>query len=685
MIEQSRPYPLGAHLLEGGANFSLYSCDAKCVELLLFDHAEAVIPSRTLILEADTHRTGDYWHCFVPEIEAGQLYGYRVYGPYDTSRGLLFNPKKVVLDPYAKAIAIGDNYDRDMAIDERDNVAHCLKGVVSEHRGYDWENTDLIGRSLNETVIYEMHVKGFTAHPNSGVAEHKRGTYAGVIEKIPYLQELGVTAVELLPVQQFDPQDCPNPSLSNYWGYSPINFFAVHQAYSSDKTPLGAIREFRDMVKALHRAGIEVYLDVVFNHTAEGGWGGPTLSFKGLQNNAYYIYEKKNHQFANYSGCGNTFNANKSVSRRLIRDTLNYWVQEMHIDGFRFDLASILARDSEGHVLQEPPVLWSIETDPVLAGTKIIAEAWDAAGLYQVGKFTGGRWQEWNGKFRDDVRSFVKGDKGYAGPFADRLLGSPDIYQSQPGSLHRSINFVTAHDGFTLNDLVSYNDKHNELNGEGNRDGESHNRSWNCGIEGPTRNKRILELRHRQIKNFIAIEMVALGTPMLTMGDEVCRTQQGNNNAYCQDNEISWFDWSLVQENEDILRFTRMIIHWRSRVPALEHQKHQSLEEALVKHKVQWHGTKAFCPDWSYDSHSIAATIRDPKSSELVYIAINAYHQALSFELPHLHRGRWCRVIDTYLASPDDIVDIARATKLRNQKRYRVQSRTVVVLVAFEN
>ncbi|PIE43493.1 MAG: glycogen debranching enzyme GlgX [Gammaproteobacteria bacterium] len=683
LSENGRTFPLGSRISSDGVNFSLFSRDASFVELLLFDDANDKKAERVIRLDPLINRTGDYWHIFVPGLQSGQLYGYRVGGPYEPHRGLLFRPQKVLLDPYSKAVVMGSNYSREAAIREGDNEAQCMKSVVVDDR-MQWQDQGAIKRPLEETVIYEMHVKGFTAHPSSGVSPEKRGTYAGVIEKIPYLQGLGVTAVELLPVQQFDPQDSPKDGLTNYWGYSPINFFAVHQGYSSDKTPLGAIREFRNMVQALHRAGIEVYLDVVFNHTTEGGWGGPTLSFKGLQNNAYYIFDNNNRQFANYSGCGNTFNANTSVARRLICENLNYWVQDMHIDGFRFDLASILARDSSGHVLRDPPILWSIETDPILAGTKIIAEAWDAAGLYQVGSFVGGRWQEWNGRYRDHLRRFIKGDTGVVGNFADSMIGSPRLYYDQRATPHRSVNFVTAHDGFTLNDLVSYNDKHNEANGESNQDGESNNLSWNCGVEGPTNLKDVNDLRRRQMKNFITILMISMGTPMLSMGDEVCRTQRGNNNAYCQDNAISWFDWDLVENNKDILRFTRKLIHWRRR-RGTQKIAHPTLADILDRTKIQWHGTKPFEPDWSDYSHCIAAVILEPKANDLVYIAVNAYHQNTLFELPHPEYGRWYRVIDTALPSPDDVVDMENAINLEDQTRYLLHARSVIVLVAHDS
>ncbi|HEY5791991.1 MAG TPA: isoamylase, partial [Chthoniobacterales bacterium] len=460
--------PLGATILDGGVNFSLFSRYATGVELLLFDREEDARPERVITIDPASDRTYHYWHTFVPDVEPGQLYGYRVSGPFDPARGLRFDPGKVLLDPYGRGVVVPGSYDREAARREGDNTATAMKSVVVDPRAYDWEGDKPLNRSWSRTIIYEMHVRGFTRHPSANVSEDKRGTFAGLIEKIPYLRELGITAVELLPVFQFDAQDCP-PGLVNYWGYAPVSFFAPHQAYSSRQDRLGPVDEFRDMVKALHRAGIEVILDVVFNHTAEGGHTGPTQCFRGLDNGAYYLLEPDRSRYANYSGTGNTLNANHPIVRRMILDSLRHWAGEMHVDGFRFDLASILARGDAGQVMPNPPVLWDIESDPALAGTKLIAEAWDAGGLYQVGSFVGDSWKEWNGRFRDDVRGFLRGDECSVRAFADRMLGSPEIYGYEEREAEQSVNFVTCHDGFTLNDLVSYNEKHNEANGEGNR------------------------------------------------------------------------------------------------------------------------------------------------------------------------------------------------------------------------
>ncbi len=506
-----------------------------------------------------------------------------------------------------------------------------------------------LNRPFAQTVIYEMHVGGFTRHPSSGLPPETRGTYRGLIDKIPYLKDLGVTAVELLPVFQFDEQDAPD-GLVNYWGYSPVSFFVPHQAYSSRKDHLGPIDEFRDMVKALHRAGIEVILDVVFNHTTEGDHTGPTLCYRGLENAAYYILADDRSRYANYTGTGNTLNANQPIVRRLIVDSLHYWVETMHVDGFRFDLASILSRGEDGRPLANPPILWDIESDPVLAGTKLIAEAWDAAGLYQVGSFIGDSWKEWNGQFRDDVRSFMKGDRGMVTRLARRLLGSPDIYGHQEREPEKSINFVTCHDGFTLNDLVSYNHKHNEANGEGNCDGSENNLSWNCGVEGPTDDPDVERLRTRQVKNFLTLTLLAVGAAMVLMGDEVRRTQRGNNNAYCQDNEISWFDWTGLEKHADLHRFTRLLLRLRSMRDLTRREGDLTLNEILGQARISWHGVKVNQPDWSDESHSLALTASTLEGRFLVHVIVNAYWEPLAFELPPLegncHEG-WRRAIDT--------------------------------------
>jgi glycogen operon protein len=653
------------------------------VELLFFDRAEDARPSRIIELDPGSRRTYHYWHTFVPGITSGQLYGYRVHGPFDPGRGMRFDPTKVLLDPYGRGVSVPATYSREAAAAPGDNAASAMKSVAADLSDYDWQGDRPLHHLSSQTIIYEMHVRGFTRHPSSKIAAAKRGTYAGVIEKIPYLKDLGVTAVELLPVFQFDEQDCPK-GRTNYWGYAPVSFFAPHQAYSSRKDPIGPVNEFRDLVKALHREGIEVILDVVFNHTAEGGEHGPTLCFRGLGNEAYYILESDRARFANYSGTGNTLNANHPVVRRLILDSLRYWVQEMHVDGFRFDLASILSRDATGRVLPNPPVLWDIESDPQLAGTKLIAEAWDAAGLYQVGSFIGDSWKEWNGRFRDDARDVLRGIEGSIRSFADRMIGSPAIYGHKDREPEQSINFVTCHDGFTLNDLFSYNQKHNTANGEDNRDGADDNRSWNCGVEGESDDLAVESLRNRQVKNALAVTMLSLGVPMITMGDEVRRTQKGNNNAYCQDNEISWFDWTLLKKHRDVHRFLKLVIERRLGRDATHERLRVSLNRQIREANIVWHGAHLLCPDWSERSLSMAFTVELRQEMLLFHVIWNASSESIEFELPSVgncYPNPWRLWIDTSMEPPNDIVPW-RDAGTHPGFSYRVENRTVAVLFA---
>ncbi len=676
-----RSAPLGATVLPDGVNFSVFSRGASGVELLLFDREDDARPTRVIPIDPAANRTYHYWHVFLSGVRPGQTYGYRVHGGWDPANGMRFDPTKVLLDPYGRAVVVPKNYSRDAARLDTDNAATAMKSVVADVSAYDWEGDAPLQRPSSQTIIYEMHVRGFTRHPSSGVSEQTRGTYAGVIEKIPYLQQLGITAVELLPVFQFDAQDAP-PGRVNYWGYAPISFFAPHQGYSSRQDPLAPVNEFRDMVKALHRAGIEVILDVVFNHTAEGDHRGPTLSFRGLDNPTYYILEEDRSRYANYSGTGNTLNANQPIVRRMILDSLRYWVEAMHVDGFRFDLASILERDESGHVMLSPPVLLDIESDPTLAGAKLIAEAWDAAGLYQVGSFIGDSWREWNGRFRDDVRSFFRGEEGLVERFADRLIGSPALYGHKQREPEESVNFVTCHDGFTLNDLVSYEGKHNEANGEDSRDGADDNRSWNCGVEGPTENPDIDRLRTRQVKNFFTVTMLSAGMPMMLMGDEVRRTQGGNNNAYCQDNETSWFDWTLLAKRADVHRFVTLLNARRVLRDVEPERQRVALNQLIRQADITWHGVRLHEPDWRHYSHSVAFTARFTKERVFFHVILNAYWEPLEFELsPVANGGRhpWRRWIDTFLDSPHDIVDWERAPSVPGHS-YRAEPRSVVVL-----
>ncbi len=682
-LAPGRSSPIGATVVDGGVNFSVFSRNGSAVELLLFEREDDPQPARIIPLNPQTNRTYHYWHAFVPGVGSGQIYGYRAHGPFQPADGLRFDAAKILLDPYGRGVVLPRNYSREAGRRPGDNCGTAMKSVVLDPSAYDWNGDAPLRHPSSRTIVYEMHMRGFTRHPSSGLEDNLRGTYAGLIQKIPYLKQLGVTAVEFMPVFQFDPQDCP-PGKTNYWGYAPVSFFAPHLAYSSRQDPPGPVDEFRDMVKALHRAGIEILLDVVFNHTAEGDHTGPTMSLRGLDNSIYYILEQDRARYANYSGTGNTLNANHPIVRRLILDSLRYWVQEMHVDGFRFDLASILARGPSGEVLPTPPVLWDIESDPVLADTKLIAEAWDAAGLYQVGSFIGDSWKEWNGRFRDDLRSFFRGEQGSAARLADRLVGSPEIYGHKEREVEQSVNFVTCHDGFTLNDLVSYDQKHNEQNGEGNRDGANDNRSWNCGVEGPTEDPAVEKLRNRQVKNFLAVTILSLGMPMLLMGDEMRRSQRGNNNAYCQDNETSWFDWTLVDKHADLHRFVKLVLARRSLRPTEPERQGVSLNQLLRRANKAWHGTRLNQPDWTNQSHSLALGAEVWTENLFFHLILNAYWEPLEFELPaetEAGGNPWRRWIDTSLESPQDIVDWPSAPPVTD-RIYRVGPRSVVVLIA---
>ncbi len=677
-VEPGTPELLGAILQPGGVNFSLFSYHASAVELLLFDRPNQAKPSAVFRLDPETHRTGSYWHIFIPGLKAGQLYGYRLHGPYQPEQGMRFDPAKLLLDPYARAVD-DDQYDRSVASQYGlENLDTAMKSVVVDPDDYDWEGDQPLRRSFNDAAVYEMHVRGFTKHPSSGLTEAKRGTYAGLIDKIPYLQQLGIKIIELLPVFQFDRQSAPH-GRPNYWGYEPVAFFAPHRAYSSQQDLLGPVNEFRDMVKALHRAEIEVILDVVFNHTAEDSHDGPTISMRGIDNRIYYLLNPDNRaEYINDSGVGNTLNGNHTIVRRLIMDSLRYWVQYMHVDGFRFDLASVLSRGQDDEVLKVPPILWDIDSDPVLAGTKIIAEAWDAAGLYQVGSFVGDRWAVWNGRYRDTVRRFVKSDAGTVVDLADAISGSFNVFAQLDRDPMRSVNFITAHDGFTLNDLVSYNEKHNQANSEGNRDGNNQNDSWNCGVEGPSDDPQAEALRKQQIRNFFTILLMSQGRPMFLMGDEVRRTQQGNNNAYSQDNEISWFDWSLVDTHSELLRFVRGLLHFRQNSGLYRDRRYWFEPEGT---DIFWHGVSLDQPDWGENSHGLAFELTHSEIQEHLYVLLNAYWEPLEFELPQLQEGRrWARLIDTARASPEDFCEPAELL-VEDMHSFLAQARSAVVLI----
>ncbi len=675
--------PYGAVIHDQGVQFIVFSRHATEMRLLLYDDVNAREPSEIIDYDPDTNRWGNIWSIFVPGTGAGQLYHFQASGPNDPSRGLHFQPSARLIDPYAKALA--GNFQESV-----DGILRPPKCVVVDDY-FDWAGDRHLRTDLSETVIYEMHVRGFTQHESSGV--ENPGTYLGVIEKIPYLKSLGVTAVELMPVHEFPILSVhgKEPHRKNYWGYDPLAFFSPHRGYAASSEPGAQVNEFKQMVKALHEAGIEVILDVVFNHTCEGNERGPILSFKGLENPVYYMLEKDARYYKNYSGCGNTINGNHPIVREMIFHCLRHWVHNYHVDGFRFDLASILNRDRKGNLVPNPPLVEAISEDPLLADTKIIAEAWDAAGAYQVGSFAEDRWAEWNGRFRDDVRSYWRGDAGTRGHLATRLAGSADLYQAGGRQPHASINFITSHDGFTMNDLVSYREKHNLANGEDNRDGDNNNHSENFGVEGPTKHPEIDKLRLRQIKNMFCTLLLSQGVPMLVAGDEFRRTQNGNNNAYCQDNEISWMNWDLTQSNQELVRFCRSLIEFRRNQPTVRREKFLTgipdSKDGLAD--VSWYNALGTAVDWHSNELPIICLLAAPKIEDDpeglghdVLIMMNPSGQGCRFMIPTISKSKnWRLFIDTSQPHPNDIYPELNGPKLaaRNSRTLPLKSLAVYV------
>jgi len=700
------PLPLGASVASDGVNFAIFSRNATAVTIVIYETAEDDMPIIKHELDPKENQTGDIWHCFINGARAGQWYGYFIDGDYDPKSGKRFNVNKLLLDPYAKAVKIKEplNLEEMFAYDKTSKledlsfsklrsdrtapraciIKHTPEQIIRHRR-----------RKLKDHIIYEMHVRGFTVNPNSGVADP--GTFKGIIDKIPYLQELGVTAVELLPIHAYDDKSvlryAPDGTpLTNYWGYDPIAFSALHETYCANKAPHGAIEEFKAMVNEFHKADIEVIIDVVFNHTGEGNEFGPTVSFKGIDNPMYYMLDNGRH-YKNYTGCGNTMNCSHSVIREMIVDSLVYWVVEMGVDGFRFDLASVFSRDADGNLIQNAPLVEKIAENPVLRDVIIIAESWDAAGAYQLGSFGGYRWAEWNGAFRDDIRSFIKADIGSLKSVIERITGSPSMFLTSSKFPANSINFITCHDGFTLNDLVSYQEKHNLENGEENKDGYNDNRSWNCGIEGETSDPKILKLRKKQMKNSLALLMVSLGVPMITAGDEFCRTQLGNNNAYCQDNEMSWLDWSLLEKNKDLFRFVKNMIVFRKQNSSLRRRHFYYVPEEIDMDKFRdlvWFNEKGEEPDWQPDLYHIGFLIKGwtpiegsiEKGNQDIFIILNSHWDPHTYILPKIKGKRWYFVCDTDKDSPNDMVEFGKSSLLSNQNDYTAQERSVVILIS---
>ncbi len=677
-IARGRCLPLGASAQPDGVNFALLCRHGTAVFLVVYP-LEGTEPIAEIALHPRRNRTGDHWHVMVAGLPPAFAYGWRVDGP--RSPGHCYDANMVLLDPAATALSNGAKW----GLSREPEKQRSARRSVYIRKPFHWQEDAPLLTPLEDAVIYDLHVRGFTCHPTSLTAHP--GTFAGLVEKIPYLQALGVTSVELLPIHEFDETDCPftNPlngeSNRNLWGYNSIAFAAPKAGYASNGAEHGQLVEFREMVRAFHAAGLEVILDVVFNHTGEGDYRGRTYSFRGLDNHLYYMIGPDG-RYLNYSGCGNTVNSNHPVVRQLLMNCLRFWVADMHVDGLRFDLASVMGRDSQGVVLVEPPVVEMIAEEGVLSDTKLIAEPWDAGGLYQVGYFPfGRRWSEWNGRYRDDVRRFWRGDSDTVAALATRLCGSADLYHTIDRLPRHSINFITCHDGFTLWDLVSYNEKHNEANGERNQDGSDANWSWNCGVEGETTYAHVLGLRRRQVRNLMATLLLSQGVPMLLAGDEVLRTQLGNNNAWCQDNETSWLDWSLIVKNSDFLRFVRELIALRRRHPALRRRRFFDGPE------IAWHGVEPNKPDFSAESHSLALTLdgrlsgREPDRD--FYMVFNAWKEALPFTVPPSPQGKcWRRVIDTALAPPREVVGPGEGPDVPAASTYTVAPHSVLVLIS---
>jgi len=676
-ISKGKPYPLGAtHEKKGGVNFAIFSKNCTGVTLELFSAGDREKPIHCVELRPERNRTGDIWHVLVQGLGCETLYAYRISGDYSPGKnGFRFNPKKILIDPYARALVGMDTlkdaamygYDRNQKVDsdlvpsQVDNTGVAVKCAITGDSSFDWDDDRPPRIPLSRTIIYETHVRGFTRHSSSKTVNP--GTFAGLIEKIPYLLELGVTAVELLPVHAFNENEIirVNPfsgvRLKNYWGYNSLSFFALHPNYAAAGDPEGKLSEFKKMVLELHRVGIEVILDVVYNHTGEGNEVGPTFSFRGIDNSVYYLLEN-NRFYKNFSGCGNTVNCNHQAVKQMILDSLRYFVTEMHVDGFRFDLAAILGRDIKGEWIGENSLLRDIQEDPVLSGTKLIAEGWDASGFYKVGEFPDG-WAEWNGKYRDDVRRFLRGDEGMASSFATRICGSPDLYSDDGRTPAHSVNFITSHDGFTMRDLVSFNVKNNIGNGENNTDGCNDNYSFNFGAEGETGDPSINRARIRQVKNFISVLMISQGIPMILGGDETYRTQRGNNNCYCQDNETSWIDWGNLKRYSEIFEFFKKLIALRKENPVFRLESYYTRKDPKLfgnQELITWHGVKPEKPDWSHFSRTIAFTLNGspeitgiPGYDRRFYVAINSHREGLVFEIPRPRTGvKWHLAVNTF-------------------------------------
>lgn len=690
-----KPIKDGILVTSKGVYFSVFSRNATAVYLELFNSASDSESSHTIELNPDKNRTGDIWHVFVEGLKPGALYLYRADGPFEPEKGFRFDKNQFLFDPRAKAFSEGSVF-KYLYPGKNKRMEHFPKCVVVDDEEYDWGDDKPLAIPLEKSIIYELHVKGFTASPTSET--EFPGTYKGLTEKIPYLQSLGVSAVELLPVMEFDEYENTNINprtgarMKNYWGYSTIGFFAPKHSYSSDKTPGGCVKEFKDMVKAFHNAGIEVLLDVVFNHTAEGNENGVTLHFRGFENSIFYhLVNGQKQYYMNFSGCGNAVNANHPVVQDFIIDCLHYWVLEMHVDGFRFDLATELTRDESGFLSENAPLTKRIAEDSVLRNIKIIAEPWDCGGGYQAGKFPGGRWCEWNDRFRDGIRRFIRGDEYTSTEAATRISGSSDMFSGSGRKPIHSINYVDAHDGFTLNDLVMYNTKHNQDNGEENRDGTDNNLSYNYGYEGAVLNPKIVRTRVRQLKNFFTTLMLSQGVPMFVAGDEVRRTQCGNNNAYCQDNEISWFNWKNVEDHKTLLEFVQKLIALRNQHVVFQRRTFfggNSTSQFNNPPDISWFNFDGTVPDWEKMNRYLGFRLGG-KAAGLVkedndfFVAMNMDIHDVTITIPLPSAGRkWYRVIDTSIENRTCILLGGQEENLLSQEHYVVLSNSILVLIA---
>ena len=671
------PWPIGSSLTSRGVNFSVAAPQAEYLELLLYENENDLNPHEVIELREENH-SGDYWHIEVEGLEEGALYGYRVFFHGSNSLKKTF-ATKILLDPCARGISGWGIYNRKNYLNKEENSKSCLKAVVTERTRFDFYNHPRPKHPWHKTIIYELHVSGFTKTESTGVDESIKGTFLGLIKKIPYLKDLGITTIELLPIFSFDSSDSPL-GLQNYWGYSPINWFTPHHEYITNKDSIKARQEFKEFVAACHDNDLEVILDVVYNHTTEGNQNGPLISWKGFADEEYYYQDKKGN-YLDVTGCGNTIAANRPLVRRLILESIKCWANELGVDGFRFDLGIALSRGEDLTPLESPPFFEELESDPSLSELKLISEPWDCGGLYKISNFPSKKMCTWNGYFRDDIRKFWKGDKNSTWPLKDRLIGSPDLYKDNKKSVSKSINFITSHDGFTLNDLVSFNIKHNYSNGENNRDGDNNNNSWNHGKEGPTDDLEIELIRKKQKKNFLSSLLLSHGIPMILMGDEIGRSQGGNNNSWCQNTSLGWMVWDKGKSDLELKDFVKNLIFIRSKLSDLFSPPiNLTTEDSLVKNEqdawIEWHGIKTNAPDWGSWSHTISYSIHKENQGALAWLGLNAYNESMQFELPKAS-SPWMKLLDTNSSS----INFSRPTTLSNQKQIEIESRSFSLIV----